>query len=98
MRKPWRRFEIAELRQLWALWKQGETSEAIGGMLGRPQGSVYAVLARHGGVAPRERRRALRSLSLPDREEISRRLATGASIRAMARELRRAPSTISREI
>ena len=98
MRKAWRRFEIGELRQLWTLWKQGETSEGIGAVLGRPQRSVYAVLARHGGVAPRERRRAARSLSLVEREEISRRLATGVSMRAMARELRRAPSTISREI
>ena len=98
MRKAWRRFEIRELQQLWTLWKQGKTSEAIGGLLGRAQTSVYRVLAHHGGVAPRERRRAVRSLSLAEREEISRRLATGSSIRAMARELRRAPSTISREI
>jgi IS30 family transposase len=98
MRKAWRRFEIGELRQLWTLWKQGKTSEAIGGLLARPQASVYRVVASHGGVAPRERRRAVRSLTLAEREEISRRLATGASIRAMARELRRAPSTISREI
>lgn len=98
MRKAWRRFEIGELRQLWALWKQGETSDAIGAVLERPQRSVYAVLARHGGVPPRERCRASRALSLAEREEISRRLATGASIRGMARALRRAPSTISREI
>lgn len=98
MRRPWRRFGLSELRELWGLWKRGESSEAIGAALGRPQESVYRVLAEHGGVAPRERRRAPRTLSLMEREEISRRLATGVSVRSVARALRRAPSTISREI
>lgn len=98
MRRPWRRFGLGELRELWTLWKRGESSEAIGVALDRPQESVYRVLAAHGGMAPRERRRSQRSLSLAEREEISRQLATGASIRGMARALRRAPSTISREI
>lgn len=37
-------------------------------------------------------------LSAAEREEISRQLAAGASVRAMARQLSRAPSTISREL
>ena len=98
MQRRWRRFGIEELRQLWTLWKGGQTFEAIGQALGRPPGSVDVVVTRHGGVAPQARRRGPRTLSLQEREEISRQLVSGASVRAMARQLSRAPSTISREI
>lgn len=98
MRRRWRRFGIDELRQLWTLWKAGQTFEAIGHALGRPPESVNIVVTRHGGVAPQGRRRSPRALSLQEREEISRELVSGASVRAVARQLRRAPSTISREI
>jgi len=97
MRK-WRRFGIDELRQLWALWKDGQTLEVMGATLGRRPDSIYNHIARRGGLAPLERRRAPRTLSLSEREEISRALACGLAIRDIARGLRRAPSTISREI
>ncbi|MGH1346700.1 MAG: transposase [Nannocystales bacterium] len=51
-----------------------------------------------GGVEPRARKRSARALSLSEREEISRRLAQGAGVRAIARALRRPPSTVSREV
>lgn len=98
MRKRWQRFSAAELRQLWALWKEGQTYDAIGQALTVPLDSVYSVVKKHGGLIPRERTRAARSLSLAEREEISRSLASGDSIRCVARRLKRAPSTISREI
>lgn len=98
MRRRWRRLGIMELRQLWVLWKDGLTFDAIGKALGIPLVSVYGVVARHGGLPPRERTRAPRTLSMTEREEISRGLARRESVRAMARALRRAPSTISREI
>jgi IS30 family transposase len=59
---------------------------------------VYEVLKKNGGVAPRERRRSDRHLGWQEREEISRGLAAGRSMRALARQLGRSPSTISREI
>jgi IS30 family transposase len=93
-----RRFGIDELRQLWALWKDGQTLEAMGAALGRRPDTIYNYVARRGGLVPRERRRGLRALSLSEREEISRSLACGCAIRAIARHLSRAPSTISREI
>lgn len=98
MQRRWRRFGIEELRQLWTLWKGGQTFEGIGQTLGRPPGSVNVVITRSGGVTPQARQRSVRTLSLAEREEISRQLVGGASVRAMARQLRRAPSTISREI
>jgi IS30 family transposase len=60
--------------------------------------SVYGLLRRHGGIAPLVRRRSVRALSLEEREEISRALAAGDSLRSVARALHRAPSTISREV
>jgi IS30 family transposase len=94
----WRRFGVDELRRMWALWKDGQTLEVMGAALGRRPDSIYNHIARRGGLVPRERRRASRTLSLSEREEISRALACGLAIRAIARGLHRAPSTISREI
>lgn len=98
MRKRWQRFSAEELRELWTLWKDGQTYDAIGQAFAVPLDSVYSVVRKHGGMVPRERTRATRSVSLAEREEISRSLASGDSMRCVARRLGRAPSTISREI
>lgn len=98
MHKRWRRLSMREFQALWSLWRQGQTFETISQALERGLEGVYAVVARHGGIPPRVRVRARRALSLPEREEISRGLAAGASVRGLARALGRAPSTISREI
>lgn len=97
MRKRWQRFS-EELRPLWVLWKDGHTYGAIGQALAVPLHSVYTVVSRHGGLAPRERARAAHTLHAGEREEISRGLASGDSMRCIARRLGRAPSTVSREI
>ena len=44
------------------------------------------------------RKRSRLALTLSDREEISRGLATGLSFRQIAQIINRAPSTISREV
>lgn len=98
MQARWRRLSIGQLRELWTRWKDGETLEAIGLALERPFASVYDVVRRHGGIPPRERTRAAAALSLAEREEISRGMVGAMSVRAIARRLGRAPSTISREI
>ena len=85
-------------RELWARWKAGESLSEIGRVLGRQPGSIHGVVASNGGYVPAQRRRSARVLSLVEREEISRGLAEGLSIRAIARRLRRDPSSISREI
>jgi IS30 family transposase len=59
---------------------------------------IQFLLARHGGIAPAARRRSLRTLTLAEREDISRGIASGSSIRAIASGLRRAVSTVSREV
>jgi hypothetical protein len=98
MRRPWQRLDAGELRRLWALWKDGATFAAIGNGIGIPLESAYGVVARHGGLVPRERTRAAITLSLAEREEISRGLGRDDSARTIAGVLGRAPSTISREI
>ena len=98
MRKRWQRFSADEMRELWLLWKNGHTYGTIGDALAAPLHSVYTVVKRNGGLAPRERTRSACTVSLAEREEISRGLARGDSMRCIARCLGRAPSTISREI
>ena len=85
-------------RELWSRWKAGQSLHEIGRALGRQAGSIHGVVEANGGYVPPVRRRSARVLSLHEREEISRGLAGGRSLRAIARRLDRAPSTISREI
>jgi IS30 family transposase len=83
---------------LWASWRAGASQRAIARALGRPPGTIYHVIRTAGGVPPRPRRRAARALTLGEREEIAWGLAAGRSIRALSRQLGRAPSTVSREV
>lgn len=92
------RFTAAERRELWMRWKSGQTLREIGEALARRPLSVFSVIRSTGGLAPRERTRSPRCLSLSEREEISRGLASGDSIRSVAERLGRAPSSVSREI
>jgi len=92
------RLSRAQERELWTRWKAGESLTRIGEALATQPRCLYTVVARRGGIAPPPRRRASRALSAAEREEISRGLAGGCGVRAIARTLRRAPSTISREI
>jgi IS30 family transposase len=89
---------VSERAELWARWKRGDSLAAIARALGRVQGTIHHIVGLRGGIAPPLRRRAVRVLSSADREEISRGLAAGVSLRAIARALGRAPSTISREV
>lgn len=93
-----RRFCESEYREFWARWKRGESLSAIARAMDRLPSTVALVAHRTGGIPPASRRRSPRVVSLPEREEISRAAATGQSIRAIARALGRAPSTVSREL
>lgn len=84
--------------EMWRLWAKGFSLEQIGSALGKRPSSVYRAAASCGGVAPKRRRRAARALSLVEREEISRGIASGLSMRQIGRTLGRDVSTVSREI
>ena len=83
---------------MWERWQQGESLHAIARHFGRSRSSIQGILARTGGIRPPPRRRSRLALTLAEREDISRGVAAGQSIRAMAAALGRAPSTVSREL
>ena len=91
-------FTAAQSAELWERWKKGEGLKAIGRVLGKPSSCIFAHLRPSGGIRPPPRRRSRLALTLAEREEISRGIVAGRSVRAMARALGRAPSTVSREI
>ena len=78
---------------VWRRWKAGQTLHEIGRAFGKEHSSIRCLVSRHGGVASAVRRRALLALTLPERGEISRGLASGSSIREIAKCLERAVST-----
>ena len=96
VRRPY--MSAAEKAEVWRRWKRGESVSDIGRALGRIRKSVHRVIAAHGGVPPRARTRSRWTLTVAEREEISRGLATDCSLRRIAGRLGRAPSTVSREV
>jgi IS30 family transposase len=93
-----RGFTAAEKTELWDRWRRGESLKAIGRAFGKPSSSIYFQVAPHGGIRPAPRRRSRLALTLWEREEISRGIATQQSTRSIARVLGRSASTVSREI
>ena len=92
-------FTAAQKAELWERWKNGQSAAAISRALERKNKTgVERIVVLHGGIVPVPRRRALAALRLEEREEISRGIAVGRSIRQIAQSLGRAPSTVSREI
>ncbi len=88
-------------RQMDAIWEQlqaGHAAKPVARAMGLSTGTVRTYLLRCGGIRPSPRHRRQGRLSLAEREEISRGLAAGWSLRLIAAELGRAPSTISREV
>ena len=83
---------------MWERWRKGESLQQIAQLFDRNHSSIQGVLAETGGIRPAQRRRSRLALRLAEREEISRALVSGHSIRSIASVLERAPSTISREI
>jgi IS30 family transposase len=89
---------VIEKRDVWSRWKTGQSLHEIGRAFGKPHSCIRAVLLPRGGIPPIARRRSRLALTLVEREDISRGIASGNSIREIARGLGRATSTVSREI
>src|SRR3954449_13328684 len=85
----------ARKKELWDRWKTGESISHIARALEKPPGSIHGVLKATGGIAPPQRRRSRWALTLTEREEISRGLAAGDSMRAIALRLGRPASSVS---
>jgi IS30 family transposase len=88
----------AQRADIWRRWKAGESLHEIGRAHGRKHTSIHLLLSHHGGIVPAVRRRGPQALTLTEREDISRGMASGSSIRQIAASLSRAASTVSREV
>ena len=97
-RRPRTYYTDTQRALMWERWKAGWTLHQIGHLFDRPHTSIHNVLSRTGGIRPPERRRSKAALSLSEREEISRALVVGETLRSIAARLGRAPSTVSREL
>ena len=97
-RKVRRGFTAAEKTEMWDRWQRGESLKSIGRAFGKESSSIHFQILPYGGIRPAPRRRSRLALTLIERETISRGLAADQSARFIARQLGRAPSTVSREI
>ena len=84
--------------EMWDRWEKGESLNSIARHFGRGHSSIQGILARTGGIRPAARSRSCLALTVAEREEISRGVATGQSLRSIASSLGQAASTVSREI
>jgi len=96
--RPPTHYTDTQIGLMWDRWQRGESLHQIAQLFDRHHSSVRRILAETGGIRPATRHRSDRTLTLAEREEISRSVARGCSLRSIAEELHRAPSTISREI
>src|SRR6202021_2697380 len=83
---------------MWRRWKAGESLHDIGRAFGKGHGSIRFLLTQRGGIVPAARPRSLRTLTLAERQDISRGIASGSSIREIAKGLQRPVSTVSRGV
>lgn len=93
-----RGLDANERADLWLRWRSGQSLSDIGRALHKPPASVFAWVADQGGFSPPARRRSSSTLTLQEREEISRGISRDESLQSIARRLHRPASTISREV
>ena len=88
----------ADKALMWNRWQKGESLNSIARLFDRHHSAIQGVLARTGGIRPPDKKRSRLALTLAEREEVSRGVVAGHSMRWIAALLGRAPSTVSREI
>ena len=92
------RYSKEQKSQMWDRWQKDESLHSIARLFDRGHSSISRIISISGEIRPPQRRRSRLALSLSEREDISRSIATGSSMRMIATQLGRSPSTISREI
>src|SRR6202521_6120464 len=92
------KLSVNQRTEMWCRWKAGQSLHEIGRAFSKDHVSIQFMLSQHGGIVPATRRRSLLTLTLAEREDISRGIASGLSIREIAKGLQRAVSTVSREV
>lgn len=98
MKRIKRTFTRAERERVFQLWKKGFGFSDIGRVINAKPGSIFTILREHGGIQPEQRKRSKNHLTIEEREEIRVGLSAKKSIREIAYNLKRSPSTISREV
>jgi IS30 family transposase len=83
---------------MWDRWQKGDSLHSIARLFDRGHSSIHRIISDAGGIRPPDRQRSCLSLTLAEREEISRGLALQSSVRAIATKIGRSPSTVSREV
>src|SRR5271169_5773561 len=98
--RPGKRFGLSAIEkgEVWNRWKAGQSLHEIGRAFGKEHSCIRSVLLPRGGIRPAARRRSPLALTLAEREDISRGIASDSSIREIARRMNRAASTVSREV
>src|SRR5271155_2595690 len=98
--RPGKRFGLSavEKSDIWRRWKTGQSLHEIGRAFDKPHTSIRHLLLPSGGIPPAARRRSRLSLTLAEREDISRGISSGSPLREIARRMNRAASTVSREV
>ncbi|NND36154.1 MAG: IS30 family transposase [Gammaproteobacteria bacterium] len=91
-------YSEADKTLMWDRWQAGDSLHEIARLFDRHHSSVRGILAETAGIRPPPRRRSRLAPTLAEREEISRGVVAGRSLRSIAAALGRAPSTVSREI
>src|SRR5580698_2427579 len=97
-RRKLSRLSLGQKTEIWKRWKAGQSLHEIGRAFDKPHTTIHQFLLPSGGIAPAARRRSRLALTLAEREDISRGIASGSSIREIARHVNRATSTVSREV
>ncbi len=75
---------------MWEYWRKGDSLQKIAQLFNQNHSSVQGIMAETGGITPVPRCRSKWALTLSEREEISRGLVAGYSIRALATQLKKA--------
>jgi len=96
--RPRIKYTTKQRNEIWDRWQRGESMSSIGRLFDRESSSIFSILSPSGGIRPAPRKRSKRVLTLAEREEISRGIVNQLSLRTIASQLKRSPSTISREI
>ena len=91
-------YTASQKELMWERWKKGDSLQQIAQLFVRNHSSIQGIFVQTGGIRPPPRTRSKLALTLAEREAISRGLASGQSMRSIAAELGRSPSTINREI
>jgi len=92
------RLSLTQRSEIWRRWKAGQSLHEIGRAFGKPHSCIRCLLLPRGGIPPAARHRSRLALTLAEREDISRGIASGSPLREIARHLDRAASTVSREV